>query len=172
MRVFHPKRRRPICLRGGAPLKLLYLHGWHAGPGGTKATFLAETGFEVIAPALSDESFSEALTAAQDARDKHRPDIIVGSSRGGAVAVNLNSGETPQLLLCPAWKHWGEAGSVKRRTIILHGTRDETIPIEHSEELIAVSGLEENQLIRVDDDHRLGLSLGEMLLGIARLRGE
>jgi len=46
--------------------------------------------------------------------------VIVGSSRGGAVAVNMQSKDTPLVLLCPAWKNWGTAATVKQNTIILH----------------------------------------------------
>jgi hypothetical protein len=34
--------------------------------------------------------------------DRHRLDVVVGSTRGGAVAMNLDSGDTPLVLLCPA----------------------------------------------------------------------
>ena len=52
--------------------------------------------------------------------DRHHPDAIVGSSRGGAVAMNLDSGSTPLVLLCPAWRRWGTATTVKPGTVILH----------------------------------------------------
>jgi len=35
--------------------------------------------------------------------DKHKPDVVVGSSRGCAVALNIESGEARLVLLCPAW---------------------------------------------------------------------
>ena len=40
-----------------------------------------------------------ALTTAQAAFNQHRPEVVVGSSRGGAVAVNLNSGNARLVLL-------------------------------------------------------------------------
>lgn len=43
-------------------------------------------------------------------------EIVVGSSRGGAVAVNLKSGSARLVLLCPAWKKWGQAHTVKPGT--------------------------------------------------------
>jgi hypothetical protein len=36
--------------------------------------------------------------------DQHHPDVVIGSSRGGAVAMNINTVSTPLILLCPAWK--------------------------------------------------------------------
>ena len=57
---------------------------------------------------------------AQAEFDKHQPDVVVGSSRGGAVAMNINSGDAKLVLLCPAWKKWGTAKTVKPGTVILH----------------------------------------------------
>ena len=46
--------------------------------------------------------------------------MVVGSSRGGAVAMSLDSGDTPLVLLCPAWKKYRAAKTVKPSTVILH----------------------------------------------------
>jgi alpha-beta hydrolase superfamily lysophospholipase len=78
-------------------------------PGGVKPTFLAQHGHEVINPKLPDEDFNEAVRIAQAEFDKHQPDVVVGSSRGGAVAMNISSGDARLVLLCPAWKLWGTA---------------------------------------------------------------
>ena len=85
-------------------MRILFLHGRQSVPGGVKPTFLAQHGHEVINPALPEEDFTEAVRIAQAEFDKHRPDVVVGSSRGGAVAMNLDSGDTPLVLLCPAWR--------------------------------------------------------------------
>lgn len=42
---------------------------------------------------LPDEDFAEAVRIFQAAFDKHQPDGFVGSSRGGAVAMSIKSGE-------------------------------------------------------------------------------
>ena len=81
--------------------------------------------------------------------------MIVGSSRGGAVAVNMQSKDTPLVLLCPAWKNWGTATTVKPNTVILHSRADDVIPFADSEELVANSGLPLELLIEVGSDHRL-----------------
>jgi hypothetical protein len=62
--------------------------------------------------------------------------LIVGSSRGGAVAMNLNSGSTPLVLLCPAWKPWGTTKAVEPVTTILHSEADEVNPFADSEEAV------------------------------------
>src|SRR5690242_13194939 len=48
--------------------------------------------------------------------DKHRPQVVIGSSRGGAVAVKINGGDAKLVLLCPAWKKYGTAKTVKPGT--------------------------------------------------------
>src|SRR4051812_45282334 len=136
-------------------MKILFLHGWHSVPGGVKPTYLANHGHEVINPALDDDDFDEAVRTAQAEFDEHRLDVIVGSSRGGAVAMNLDSGSTPLVLLCPAWKRWGTAKRVKPGTAILHSEADDEIPTADSRELLRASGLPESALIVVGTDHRL-----------------
>lgn len=136
-------------------MKILFLHGWNSVVGGVKPTFLAQQGHEVLNPALPDEDFNAALRVAQSEVDNHHPDVIVGSSRGGAVAMNLNAGGIPLVLLCPAWKNWGSAMTVKQGTVILHSEADDVIPIEHSRELLKRSGLPEAALKIIGTDHRL-----------------
>jgi predicted esterase YcpF (UPF0227 family) len=82
-------------------MKILFLHGWTSTPGGKKPTFLKDHGHEVLNPALPDENFDLAVRIAQAEFDQHHPDVVVGSSRGGAVAMNIDSKDTPLVLLCP-----------------------------------------------------------------------
>ncbi len=101
-------------------MNILFLHGWTSTPGGKKPTFLKGHGHVVLNPALPDDDFDEAVRIAQSEFDHHQPNVVVGSSRGGAVAMNIESGNTPLVLLCPAWKKWGMATTVKKNTAILH----------------------------------------------------
>lgn len=136
-------------------MKILFLHGWHSVPGGVKPTYLAEHGHEVINPALDDDDFDAAVAAAQAEFDKHQPQVVVGSSRGGAVAMNIESGDARLVLLCPAWKRWGTATTVRPGTVILHSQSDDVIPCSDSEQLIRNSGLPAWTLIEIGSDHRL-----------------
>ena len=120
-----------------------------------KPTYLQSHGHEVLNPALPDDDLDAAVRIAQAEFDRAKPDVVVGSSRGGAVAMNINTGSTPLVLLCPAWKRWGLAMTVKPGTVILHSLADETIPFSDSQELLRNSGLPESALIVVGTDHRL-----------------
>jgi hypothetical protein len=87
--------------------------------------------------------------------ERHRPDVIVGSSRRAAVAMNLASGDTAMVLLRPAWKKWGTAKAVKPGTVILHSRAGDAVPFGDSEELVKNSGLPAYTLIEVGNDHHL-----------------
>ncbi len=136
-------------------MRILFLHGWHSVPGGVKPTWLKDHGHEVVNPALDDDDFAAALATAQLEFDLHRPEVVVGSSRGGALAMNIDSGNARLVLLCPAWRNWGSATSVKPGTIIIHSRADDVIPYAHSEELLRASGLPRTALVEIGEDHRL-----------------
>jgi len=133
-------------------MRILFLHGWHSVPGGVKPTFLKDHGHTVINPALPDEDFAEAVRIAQAEFDRHEPDVVVGSSRGGAVAMNIKSGEVRLVLLCPAWRRHGKAKTVKLGTVMLQSRADDVVPFGYSEELARNSRA---TLIEVGTDHRL-----------------
>src|SRR5262245_17326624 len=115
---------------------VLFLHGWQSVPGGVKPSYLAQHGHEVINPKLPDEDFAEAVRIAQAEYDRHRPQAVVGSSQGGAVAMNINGGNARLVLLCPAWRKHGTARTVKPGTVILHARADDVVPFGYSEECI------------------------------------
>ena len=99
--------------------KVLFLHGWSS-DGGNKTAFLRSLGYEVLTPSLSDWSFAIAVQTAQEAFDQFKPDVIVGSSRGGSVAMKMESGDSPLILLAPAWRRWDTARSIKKNRIVIH----------------------------------------------------
>jgi alpha-beta hydrolase superfamily lysophospholipase len=134
---------------------ILFLHGSQSTPGGLKPTYLKDHGHEVLNPALPDDDFDAAVRIAQAEYDRGKPDVVVGSSRGGTVAMNINSKDTPLVLLCPAWKTCGTATKVKPNTVILHSRADEVVPFADSEELVRNSGLPSGALIEVGTEHRL-----------------
>jgi hypothetical protein len=136
-------------------MRILYLHGWNSVVRGVKPTYLKSHGHEVIEPALDNDDFEAALKTAQAAFDQHQPEVVVGSSRGGAVAMNIESGSARLVLICPAWKKWGTATTVRPGTQILHSRADDVVPFEDSRSLLSKSNLPESALIEVGRDHRL-----------------
>ena len=133
-------------------MPILFLHGWHSTAGGVKPTYLKDHGHTVINPKLPDEDFQEAVRIAQAEFDKHQPLVVVGSSRGGAVAMKINSGSAKLVLLCPAWKKYGTASVIRKDAVILHSRADDVVPFADSEELAKYSRA---TLIEVGTDHRL-----------------
>ncbi|MDZ7616463.1 MAG: alpha/beta hydrolase [Patescibacteria group bacterium] len=150
---------------------ILFLHGWQSTPGGVKPTYLKGHGHTVLNPALPDDDFDLAVGIAQSVHNRHQPDVVVGSSRGGAVAMNIDSKDASLVLLCPAWKTWGTAARVKPSTAILHSRADQVVPFADSEELARNSGLSASALIEVGTEHRLAddESLAAMLEAAVRL---
>jgi pimeloyl-ACP methyl ester carboxylesterase len=136
-------------------MRILFLHGWNSVPGGVKPTFLTRNGHDVINPKLPDEDFADAVRIAQAEFDRHKPQVVVGSSRGGAVAMNIDSAGAKLVLLCPAWRKYGTARTVKAGTVILHSRADDVVPFADSEELVRNSRLPAAALIEVGHDHRL-----------------
>ena len=151
-------------------MRILFLHGWHSIPGGVKPRALADQGHEVINPPLDDDDFEKALRDAQAIFDHHQPDVVVGSSRGGAIAMNLEVGSTPLVLLCPAWKRWGRSTTVKPGTMILHSRADDVVEFADSHQLILASGISPVSLVVVGRDHRLAdpVSLQAMISACER----
>ena len=140
--------------------RVLFLHGWSS-DGGMKTAFMRSLGYDVLTPNLSDWFFSRAVRQAEAAYIEFKPEVIVGSSRGGAVAMNMDRGDTPLILLAPAWKRWGKATSVKKNCIVIHSPHDEIVPFGDSVELCEASGIE---LIAAGMDHRLNCEEGRKAL--------
>ena len=134
-------------------MKILFLHGLESQPGGSKATFLKENGCEVSNPALPMEPFSIAVKIAEDVINYEKPDVVVGSSRGGAVAMAANTKGCKVILIAPAWRRFGVSKAVDPGTIILHSESDDVVPFEDTQELFrSNTGLE---VIACEDSHRM-----------------
>ena len=133
-------------------MKILFLHGLESKPGGSKVKFLEKHGYEVLNPLLPKWSWDESLENAQVLIDSERPDIIIGSSRGGAVALSVNTFGARLVLVAPAWKRFGGDIQLACGGIILHCREDKIIPYEDSVELCSETGA---TLITCGIDHRM-----------------
>jgi predicted esterase YcpF (UPF0227 family) len=120
-------------------MNILYLHGLHSNPNSRKTKFLREQGHQVITPRLPDDDFDLAYRIAATTAAAHDLDVIVGSGRGGAVAmkaVQFAHGDTPLVLICPAWRRYlGQVLPLTENTVILHSPHDEEVPITDSQDI-------------------------------------
>jgi hypothetical protein len=136
-----------------ASYKVLFLHGLESAPGGTKPSFLTESGFEVINPALPKESFDRSVQIAQDIVNHTAPDVIVGSSRGGAVAMAIDPQGAKRVLIAPAYKKYCVSPvGIDESVTILHSVCDDIIPLTDSVELSTGWGC---RIYACGADHRM-----------------
>lgn len=135
--------------------RILFLHGLDARPGGIKPTYLANQGHTVINPSLPREDFPLSVSIAEEEWRRGEPDVIVGSSRGGAVALGMKSIPTPMVLIAPAWRFFLNEVQFPPRFRVLHSPADELIPYEHSAELMRMAGDVDAQLLPVGHNHTL-----------------
>jgi predicted esterase len=142
-----------------SPTIVHFIHGLEGNPQGTKARVLAAH-FDAQTPAMDTRDFEGCVALHAERIAARRPDVVVGSSFGGAVATALvqrGQWSGPTLLLAPASVARGlplelpAAGPIW----IVHGTRDEVVPLAHSRHLAAANEARGVRLIEVDDDHSL-----------------
>lgn len=167
-------------------MRVLFLHGLESGPQGQKARYLAErfeartpdmqTAVDVAARATLEpaarraaevELFRRSVALQRAEVASFRPDVLVGSSFGGAVAVALlreGAWRGPTLLLAQAallaTRRAGVLGPEDRvalppdvPVLLVHGTKDDVVPVGDSRALASTSP--RATLVEVDDGHRL-----------------
>lgn len=133
-------------------MKILFLHGLESRPGGRKPSALKTAGFDVIEPVLPRDDWNASVEGAINAYEEHMPDIVVGSSRGGAVAMAANLPAKKLVLIAPAWKKYCPNCTIAPTTTILHSPEDEVISFADSRLLSKMFGAE---LVIAGDDHRM-----------------
>lgn len=88
----------------------------------------------VVAPSLPNGDFAESVRRVrQRAASQEKLDAVVGTSRGGAVAIAAGL-DAPLILRAPAWDKFGPPGVPKLPwgTVVIHGRDDVTIPFTDS----------------------------------------
>ena len=132
-------------------MKILFLHGLESSPNSTKATFLRGKGHEVIAPELERDDWEQSVLAAKQAIIAHNPDVVVGSSRGGAVAMAARP-RMPLVLVAPAWVKYAPWATVSGATTVIHSVDDDIVPYEDSVKLRDIFGA---KLVEAGMSHRM-----------------
>ncbi len=150
-----------------------FVHGFEGSPQGAKARLFAEH-FTALTPAMGTSDFENCVAVHADHLASFGPDVLVGSSFGGAVALELlhrGVWRGPTLLLAPAVARRGPAAHLPDgvRVWIVHGLRDALVPIDGSRALARTGSPELVRLIEVDDDHALhGLVQSGELVTVVR----
>lgn len=142
------------------PIRLQFAHGLEGSPQGAKARLFARH-FEAVTPPMDTSNFEGCVSLHYRTLEAFQPDVLVGSSFGGAVALALlqrGHWRGPTLLLAQAALRLGLAPEVPSgvHVWLVHGHRDALIPIEDSRRLAERRTPGLVRLIEVDDDHRLG----------------
>ena len=140
-------------------LRVQFIHGLEGSPQGAKPTFLARH-FDTTAPAMDTRDLEGCIATQAAALATIGPDVVVGSSYGGAVAVALldrGLWRGPTVLLAPAAARLGVPNALPEgvTVTIVHGVDDEVIPLADSRALAATGSAGRVGLIEVADDHRL-----------------
>jgi alpha/beta superfamily hydrolase len=140
-------------------LRVQFAHGLESSPSGRKAQVLAHE-FAAETPAMNTADFESCVGLHAGTLARFQPDLLVGSSFGGAVAVTLLERKLwrgPTLLLAQAALLYRPHASLPEgvRVVLVHARQDTTVPIEHSRQLAATGTRELVELIECDDDHAL-----------------
>lgn len=165
----HTLRDPLLALWAIASVSLVAFAAWLAAPWLVLAALVASaTSFPVVRLFITRRVFTRSLEVQRRHLAATPVDVVVGSSFGGAIAVELlraGHWRGPTVLLCPAYAlvsrrsgrppHPGFDGLAPEATahvLVVHGTKDETVPLEDSRRLVARTSA---RLVTVDDDHRL-----------------
>ena len=153
-------------------MKILFLHGLESGPHGSKYQALKEIFGDVLSPDCSgvkDEIERLRIIEAEISKEAD-PFLVVGSSMGGLMALLLQKQHPEQvagLVLCAPAIHRPAATELDLNklppTVVIHGTQDDVVPIEASHPF-------GDRLRKVEDDHRLGSSMEEILHAVFEMK--
>ncbi len=131
----------------------------------------------LLRPLLIRRVFRRSVAVQRALLSSERIDVVVGSSFGGAVSLELlRSGawKGPTVLLCPAHQNVerrafrgpsrgldGLPAELTAQVVVVHAVQDAVVPVADSRRLVSGTSA---RLITVDDDHRLSASATEASL--------
>ena len=179
-------------------MRILFLHGLEGSPEGTKACYLREK-YEAHIPELDMSELKElkksngnnwsladhydVLWASREpmkqtraAIEDYQPDLIIGSSMGGALLAKMaveNAWSGPSIFLASASKLLYNIVKVPvgvgQKSIWIHGSADVEVPLDDSLEIAKASG---GSVEVIEDGHRLEklVELGSLDDAIYNLR--
>ena len=147
------------------PIRVQFAHGLESSPQGAKAQYLAAR-FEALTPAMDTGDFPACVALHAAELQRFRPHVLVGSSFGGAVVLELlRRGEWrgPTLLLAQAGLKLGVCERLPEGVpvLLVHGTRDDVVDPEHSRRLARTGSPGLVRLVELDDEHRLDRLIAE-----------
>jgi hypothetical protein len=142
-----------------ARLRVQFIHGLEGSPQGNKARVLAAE-FETTTPAMDTGHFEACVALHAETLRRFEPDVLVGSSFGGAVALALLQREQwsgPTLLLAQAGLRQGLRAKIPPgvRVWLVHARGDDVVPIADSQRLARSGTPGFVRLFEIDDDHAL-----------------
>ena len=142
-----------------ARLRVQFIHGLEGSPADNKARALAAE-FETATPAMDTSNFEACVALHAETVRRFEPDVLVGSSFGGAVALALLQREQwsgPTLLLAQAGLRQGLRAKIPPglRVWLVHARGDDVVPVADSRRLARSGTPGFVRLFEVDDDHAL-----------------
>ena len=148
-------------------LRVLMFHGKEGSPTGGKATHVRDCFGEAFVSVPNYQPAHEPVELALPRcvrlalSEVHRfqPDVLVGSSFGGAVLLTLlqdHGVRVPSIILAGAGGLYGLPAALPEMlpVIVAHGVHDTIVDLSHSQALAASSA--SARLVELDDGHRLG----------------
>ena len=156
-----------------AASRIQFAHGLEGSPRGAKARLLARH-FHALTPAMPTGDFEACVELHARELERFAPDALVGSSFGGAVAVELlrrGLWAGPTLLLAQAALRRDPGATLPEGVPVwlVHGRQDSLIDPDDSRRLARSGSPELVRLVELDDDHALhGLVAGGGLVDLLR----
>ncbi len=149
-------------------LRVQFIHGLEGSPRGNKARLLAQH-FDARTPAMDTSDFDACIVRQAEVLESFRPDMLVGSSFGGAIAVALLAQGLwtgPTLLLAQAALRYDAQARLPQNVTVwlVHGLQDDLIDPADSRRLAGTGSAGRVRMIAVEDDHALHRSVASRQL--------
>jgi predicted esterase len=155
-------------------IRVQFAHGLESSPQGNKARLFAAQ-FTAETPAMNTRDFESCVAVHAESLARFHPNVLVGSSFGGAVVVELLARGLytgPTLLLAQAALHYRPDARLPEHVpvTLVHARQDDIVAFEHSERLARTGSAGLVELLARDDDHPLSklCDSGELIALVER----